>query len=100
MLIFKLSCEKETIPAKLISDAALVSKILQEKLAVETNSQHINITAIFAADTSNPRLWSVIFDSSTTKQNYETRMSCLQRILMGLRTCIGYEQRILLSSSL
>ena len=32
-LIFELSCDKETIPAKLIPDAALVYKILQEKLA-------------------------------------------------------------------
>ena len=35
-LIFELSCYKQTISAKLIPDAALVCKILQEKLAVET----------------------------------------------------------------
>ena len=38
-LIFELSCEKETIPAKLTPDAALVYKLLQEKLAMETNSK-------------------------------------------------------------
>ena len=84
MLIFKLSCDKETIPAKLIPDAALVSKILQEKLAAETNSQHINIMAIFATDTSNPWLWCVIFASSTTKQNYETRDIMLAKDFDGV----------------
>ena len=39
-LIFELSCDKETILAKLIPDAALVYKILQQKLAIEANSQH------------------------------------------------------------
>ena len=34
-LIFELSCDKETIPAKLIPDAALVYKILQQKLDVK-----------------------------------------------------------------
>ena len=39
-LIFELSCDKETTPAKLFSDATLVFKILQEKFAMETNSLH------------------------------------------------------------
>ena len=67
-LIFELSCDKETIPAKLISDVALMYKILQEKLAVETNSQRSTITTIFATDPSNPWSWSVMFDSTATKQ--------------------------------
>ena len=53
-LVFRLSLDKETIPAKLIPDTALVYKILQKKLAVETNSQQSTITAIFATDPSNP----------------------------------------------
>ena len=36
----------------------------------------------------------MIFDSTTTKQTYETRMPPLQRILRGLPTRIGYEQRV------
>ena len=67
-LIFELSCDKETIPAKLISDVALVHKILQEKLVVETNWQRSTITTIFATDPSNPWSWSVMFDSTATKQ--------------------------------
>ena len=45
-LIFELSCDKETIPAKLIPDAALVYNIFQEKLTGETNSQYSTIKAI------------------------------------------------------
>ena len=58
-LIFELSCDKETIQEKLTVDAAMVYKILQEKLAVETNSQHSTITAIFASDPSDhrPEAW-------------------------------------------
>ena len=67
-LIFELSCDKETIPAKLISDVALVHKILQEKLVVETNWQRSTITTIFATDPSHPWSWSVMFDSTATKQ--------------------------------
>ena len=63
-LIFELPCDNETIPAKLIPDAALVNKILLEKLAVEADSQPSTITAIFATDPSNPKRWSVIFDST------------------------------------
>ena len=48
-------------------------KILQEKLAEGTNSQHSTITTIFATDPSNPWSWSVIFYSTITKQIYETR---------------------------
>ena len=40
-LIFELSCDTEIIPAKLIPDEAIVYKILQEKLAVETNLRHL-----------------------------------------------------------
>ena len=65
--IFELSCDKETIPAKLILDASLVYEILQEKLAVETNSQHSTITTIFATDPSKPWSWSVTFDSTAKK---------------------------------
>ena len=89
-LIFELSCEKKTIPAKLIPDAALMYKTLQEKLVVETNSLHSTISAIFATNPSNLWSWSLIFDSTATKQIYETRMPRLQRILIGLPTCIGY----------
>ena len=67
-LIFELSCDKETIPAKLISDVALVYKILQEKLVVETNWQRSTITTMFATDPSHPWSWSVMFDSTITKQ--------------------------------
>ena len=72
-LVFRLSLDKETIPAKLIPDTALVYKILQKKLAVETNSKQSTITAIFATDPSNPQSWSMTFDSTATKQIYETR---------------------------
>ena len=51
-LIFELYCDKETIPTKLISDSALVYKILQEKLSVDKNSQQITITAMFTTDPS------------------------------------------------
>ena len=83
-LIFELPYGKETIPAKLIPDAALVYKILPEKLAVETNSQHSTITAIFATDPSNPWPWSVIFDSITTKQIYETRDATFAKDFEGV----------------
>ena len=66
-LIFELSCDKETIPTKLIPDAALVYKILQEKLTVERNSQHSTIIAIFLTDPSSPCSWIVVFDSTATK---------------------------------
>ena len=66
-LIFELYCDKEAIPTKLIPDAALVYKILQEKLSVEKNSQQITITAMFTTDPSKLWFWSVIFDSTATK---------------------------------
>ena len=53
-LILELSCDKETIPAKLIPDATLVYMILQEKIAVETKSQHSFITAILATNPPKP----------------------------------------------
>ena len=40
--------------------------------------------AIFATDTSNPWLWCVIFASSTTKQNYETRDIMLAKDFDGV----------------
>ena len=70
-LIFKLSCDKETISAKLI-------------LVVETNSQHSTITAIFATDPSNPWSWSVTFDTAATKQIYETRNATLVKDFEGV----------------
>ena len=72
-LIFELPCNKETIPAKLVLYAVLLYKILQGKLAVETNSQHSTITAIFVTEPSNSWFWSIISDSTATKQIYETR---------------------------
>ena len=69
----ELSCDKETIPAKLIPDAALVYKILQEKLALETYLHPSTIAAIFATDPSIPWSWSVIFDSNATTKLCETR---------------------------
>ena len=98
-LIIGLSCDKGTTPAKLIPDAAPVYKILHEKLAVETNLQHSAVVAIFATEPSNPWSWSVIFDSIARKQIYEQGMPGLKRIL-GLPMRIGYDQRVLLSSSL
>ena len=67
-MIFELSCHKETIPAKLIPNAALVYRVLQEKLGKETNLQHSTITAIFVTEPSNSWSWSVIFDSDATKE--------------------------------
>ena len=61
------------MPAKLILDAALVYKILQEKFALETNSQHSTIRAIFPTDPSKPWSWIVVFDSTATKQIHKTR---------------------------
>ena len=61
-------------------------KILQEKLAVETNVQHSPITAIFAKDQSNPWSWSVIFGSTATKQIYETRDATYTKDFEGV-TC-------------
>ena len=71
-MILELSCDKETIPAKLIPDAVLVYKILQEKLALETHSHPSTIAAIFATDPSIPWSWSVIFDSNAAKKICET----------------------------
>ena len=59
---------KKRISTKLIPDAALMCRIFQEKPTVETNSQRLTITAIFATDPSNALPWSVIFESTATKQ--------------------------------
>ena len=40
---------------------------------METNWQHLTMTPIFATDPSNPWSWSVIFDSTATKQIGGTR---------------------------
>ena len=48
-------------------------KILQEKLSVEANSQGLTVTAIFTTDPFHPWSWNVIFDTTATKQIYETR---------------------------
>ena len=72
--IFGLSRDKETNAVKLIPDVALVCKMLQEKLPVETNSQHSAITTISATDPSNSWSWSMILDFIATKQIYEFTM--------------------------
>ena len=59
-------------------------KILQEKIAVEAKSQHSMITAIFATDPSNPWSWNVIFDSTATKQIYETRDTSFAKDFEGV----------------
>ena len=99
-LIFKLSYDKETIPAKLILHVGLVYKILQEKLDLDTNLQHSTITAIVATDPSNPWSWSVIFDSTATKKIYGTGNALIANNLSRLPTSICYGQRVLLCSSL
>lgn len=98
-MIFELSRNKETTPAKLIPEVAMVYKRLQEKLAVETSLQLSITTAIFATDPSNSWSWCVIFDSAVTKQIYKTRNATIAKDFKGLPTGIGYVQRVLLSSS-
>ena len=91
----ELSSDKETIPAKLIPDAALVYKMLQEKLALETHSHPSTIAAIFATDPSNPWSWSVIFDSNATKKIYETRDASFAKDFEG----VTYTYRLLTKSA-
>ena len=98
-LIFEMSCDKEAILPKIIPDAALVYKILQEKLTVKTNLQQSTITAILATDPSNSRFWRVMFHSTATKKFTKLGMRRLQKILRGLPTRIGNGQRVLLSIS-
>ena len=78
-LIFELSCDKETITAKLIDDEALVYKIVQEKFSVKINLQHSTVTTIFATDQPKPWSWSVIANFTATKQNYETTDATLAK---------------------
>ena len=66
-LIFKLPCDRETILTKIIPHVALVHKVLQEKLVVDTNLQHSTTQPIFATDPSSPN-WLL-----NNKKVYDTR---------------------------
>ena len=75
--------------------------IIQERLAVETNSQLLTITAIFATDPSKPWSWSVRFDAAATKQISETRNATFAKKFERLTTRVGYaKQKVLPSRSL
>lgn len=98
-LIFELSRNKETTPAKLIPEMAMVYKRHQEKLAVKTSLQHSIATAIFATDPSNSWSWSVIFDSAVTKQIYKTRDATIAKDFKGVTYTYRLCAKVLLSSS-
>lgn len=68
-----MSCDKETVLPKHILNAALVYRILQEKLCVETNSHQSTKMAVFATEPYNRWSWSAIFDLTAKKQICETR---------------------------
>ena len=72
-LIFNSYVTKRQFQQNLFSNATILYKILQERLAVKKNLQHSTITAIFATDSPSPWACSVIFDSTATKQIYKTR---------------------------
>ena len=46
--------------------------------------QQSSVTAIFPIDSSNPWSWSMIFDSTATKQTYETRDATFVKDYQGV----------------
>ena len=81
-VVFDITCEEgsnqENAP-----DAAVVYSVLEKELANDPNSQLDTVEAIFTPDATNPWRWSVIFDSTETKDRYYNRETEFSRAING-----------------
>ena len=100
-VIFEITCNEEP-SLENTPDAALVYEVLQDEFATDFNLQPDMVQAIFTPEPTNWWRWSVIFDSSTTKQHFERKeKQCIrsrggQEITYQIRTA-GAPQRLLVT---
>ena len=71
-VIFNITCNEEP-SLENTPDAALIYSVLQNEFAADFDLQPNMVEAIISSEPTNWWQWSVIFDSTTTKQHFERK---------------------------